>query len=32
MVIEPLLHCTLIAFGRAILDTPWFGKEREAVS
>jgi len=30
--LEPLLHSTLTAFARAILDTPWFGKEREAVS
>lgn len=29
---EQTLHRTFIAFGRAILDTPWFGKEREAVS
>ena len=30
--LEGTLHTTLTAFGRAILDTPWFGKEREAVS
>lgn len=32
MALETLVHSTLTAFGRAILDTPWFGKEREAVS
>ena len=29
---EALLRDTLTAFARTILDTPWFGKEREAVS
>ncbi|MCB9169972.1 MAG: hypothetical protein H6594_06420 [Flavobacteriales bacterium] len=30
--LEPILHRTLTAFGRSILDTPWYGLEREAVS
>jgi len=29
---DELLRTTLTAFARAILGTPWFGKEREAVS
>ncbi len=29
---ETLLHTTLSAFANNILHTPWFGKEREAVS
>ena len=30
--LDSVIKQTLTAFGRAILDTPWFGKEREAVS
>jgi hypothetical protein len=30
--LEPLLHTTLTAYAHTILHTPWFGKEREAVS
>jgi hypothetical protein len=29
---ESLLHATLSAFANNILHTPWYGKEREAVS
>lgn len=30
--LERVLHSTLTAFGHHILHTPWYGKEREAVS